>query len=112
MVVGNFAVLVKKPLQEIKGILDSGLHQAYKAVDNIKVQTYWQIGERIVREELKYKDRADYGVFLIENLSNDLDFRKRRLQEIIQFVRLYPIAHYCFMVDVINVKGLYAGILK
>ena len=78
-------------LQEIKGILDSGLHQAYKAVDNIKVQTYWQIGERIIREELKYKDRADYGVFLIENLSNDLDFRKRRLQEIIQFVRLYPI---------------------
>ncbi|KPA16069.1 protein containing DUF1016 [Candidatus Magnetomorum sp. HK-1] len=78
-------------LQEVKGILDTGLHKVYKAVDNIKVQTYWQVGERIVREELKHKDRADYGGYLIENLAKDLGFRKRRLQEIIQFFRTYPI---------------------
>ncbi len=40
-------------LQEIRSILDKGLYQAYKAVDNIRVQAYWQIGERIVREELR-----------------------------------------------------------
>ncbi|MBT5022661.1 DUF1016 domain-containing protein, partial [Candidatus Woesearchaeota archaeon] len=42
-------------------MLNKGLYKAYKAVDNLKVQTYWQIGERIVREELKYEDRAGYG---------------------------------------------------
>jgi len=28
-------------LQELRGIIAKGQHQAYKAVDNIKVQTYW-----------------------------------------------------------------------
>ena len=46
-------------LQELQSILSKGLYKAYKAVDNIKVQTYWQLGERIVREELAHKERAD-----------------------------------------------------
>ena len=46
-------------LKDIKSILQQGLSKAYKAVDNLKVQTYWQIGERIIREELEHKDRAD-----------------------------------------------------
>jgi len=33
---------------DIKFLLDKAKAQAYKAVDNIRVQTYWQIGERIV----------------------------------------------------------------
>ena len=37
----NYKVLV----QELKGILNQGLYTAYKAVDNLKVQTYWQLGE-------------------------------------------------------------------
>jgi hypothetical protein len=48
-------------LTELKSILAQSRYQAYKAVDNIRVQTYWQIGDRIVREELKHKDRAGYG---------------------------------------------------
>ena len=49
----------------------------YKAVDNIKVQTYWQLCEGIVREELKHKERADYGLYLINNLDLDLNIPKR-----------------------------------
>ncbi|NOQ55723.1 MAG: hypothetical protein GQ477_02850 [Nanohaloarchaea archaeon] len=44
---------------DIYSILYQGLSKAYKAVDNLKVQTYWQIGERIAREELKHKEGAD-----------------------------------------------------
>ncbi|MEA2004622.1 MAG: hypothetical protein U9O53_06770 [archaeon] len=44
-------------LADIDSILHQGLSKAYKAVDNLKVQTYWQIGERIVREELRHKER-------------------------------------------------------
>ncbi len=52
-------------LGEIKSIISKGQYTAYKAVDNIKVQTYWQIGERIVREESKHKERADYGKYFV-----------------------------------------------
>ena len=78
-------------LQELQSILTKGQYTAYKAVDNIKVQTYWQLGERIAREELKYEDRADYGKYLVQNLSVDLNIRKRRLHEIIQFYQAFPI---------------------
>lgn len=39
------------------------LAKAYKAIDNLKVQTYWQIEERVVREELRHKERADHSCF-------------------------------------------------
>ena len=101
-------------LQELKSILNTGLYSAYKTVDNIKVQTYWQIGERIVREELKNKDRADYGKYLVDSLAVDLNFKKPRLYEIIQFYRTYPIVralhgqlswyHYLELIKVKNEK--------
>jgi predicted nuclease of restriction endonuclease-like (RecB) superfamily len=81
----------KNLLHELKSILDKGLYKAYKAVDNIKAQTYWQIGERIAREELKHKKRAGYGKSLIKNLAVDLDFKRQRLYEIVKFYRTYPI---------------------
>ena len=34
-------------LDELKSIIAQGQYQAYKAVDNIKVQTYWQLGSEI-----------------------------------------------------------------
>jgi len=37
------------------GLLEKAKYNAYKAVDNLRVQTYWQIGERIVREELQHQ---------------------------------------------------------
>ena len=82
-------------LREIQGLLEKGLHKTYKAVDNIKVQTYWQIGERIVREELEHKSRAEYGKFLIKNLAKDLNFSRRLLYEIVKFYNSYPIMHKC-----------------
>ncbi len=81
----------KQLLNDVKSILQKGLSKAYKAVDNIKVQTYWQIGERIVREELQQKDRADYGKKIIDSLSKDLKIDRRLFYRIVKFYRLYPI---------------------
>lgn len=78
-------------LKDIKSILQQGLSKAYKAVDNLKVQTYWQVGERIVREEFIHKERADYGKSLIKNLVNDLGIAERNLHNSIRFYRIYPI---------------------
>jgi len=78
-------------LNDIRFLLEKAKAQAYKAVDNIRVQTYWQIGERIVREELQHKERADYGKKLIVNLAKDLGFTRQILSRIVQFYREYPI---------------------
>jgi len=101
-------------LQELRSIMSKGLYKAYKAIDNIKVQTYWQIGERIVREELKHQDRADYGKYLVENLAIDLTIKKRRLYEIVRFYRHYEIvrtvsaqlawSHYLELIEVEDAK--------
>lgn len=81
----------KELLQDLKSLLTTAQYQAYKAVDNLRVQTYWQIGERIVREELQHKERAGYGEYLIGRLAPDLGFSKANLHNIVLFYRTYPI---------------------
>lgn len=77
-------------LNGLKSLLDRAKYQAYKAIDNILVQTYWQIGERVAREELKHQDRADYGKHLIERLADDLVFSRTVFYKIVQFYKTYP----------------------
>jgi hypothetical protein len=101
-------------LDELKSIIAKGQYQAYKAVDNIKVLTSMQLGERIVREELKHKSRAEYGQYLVENLTVDLNIKKRILCRIIQFYRLYENvstlstqlswSHYVELIEIENDK--------
>ena len=78
-------------LQDIKSLLEKAKYRAYKAVDNLRVQTYWQIGERIVRGELQHRERADYGERVIERLASDLDIAKRNVHNIVRLYRVYPI---------------------
>ncbi|MEA3514368.1 MAG: PDDEXK nuclease domain-containing protein [Nanoarchaeota archaeon] len=98
-------------LKDIKSIMQKGLVKAYKAVDNIKVQTYWQVGERIVREEID-NDRADYGQEIIKKISIDLKIHERTLYRILKFYRTYPIlttvlselswSHYLLLMEIDN----------
>jgi len=78
-------------LSDIRSLLQKARYRAYKAIDNLRVQTYWQIGERIVREELRYRERADYGQKLIEELAVDLNLERSLLFRIVQFYKTYPI---------------------
>ena len=78
-------------LGDIRSILKKGVSKAYKAVNNLRVQTYWQIGERIVRDELEHKGRADYGKQIIEKLAIDLEFSRATMFSIVAFYRTYPI---------------------
>lgn len=78
-------------LNDIRFLLEKAKAQAYKAVDNIRIQTYWQIGERIIREELQHKERANYGEELIKSLANDLGFGKVNLHYMVRFYKTYPI---------------------
>jgi len=107
----------KNLLQELQSIISKGKNNVYKAVDNILVETRWQMGERIVREELKYKDKADYGEYLIKKLAIDLGVKKQRLSEVIRFYNCYPIVrslsgqlswkHYTVLISINNEKERY-----
>jgi len=78
-------------LGEVRGLLQTARDRAYKAVDNIKVQAYWQIGERLVRAELDHKDRADYGARVVDFLARDLGLARSTLFRIVRFYRAYPV---------------------
>ncbi len=88
---------VKKLYSEISNILLSARSKAYSAINFAMVQSYWQIGKLITEEELSGKDRADYGKYVMKELSNRLSssfgkgFDERELRRICQFYRCFPI---------------------
>jgi len=81
---------------EIATILHKTRETAYKAVNTMMVQTNWQIGKRIVEQEQKGKSRADYGDYLIVNLSRYLTdtlgkgFSEANIRNFRQFYLSFP----------------------
>lgn len=81
---------------EIKDILANAREKAYSAVNFAMVEAYWLIGKRIVEEEQKGKERADYGEYLIKNLSVELKnvlgkgFSVANLKNFRQFYIIFP----------------------
>lgn len=68
----SIAVYDTKFFSEIKQIINQARQKAYAEINAAMVEAYWQIGERIVVQEQKGKNRADYGSQLIIALSADL----------------------------------------
>ena len=83
-------------VSDIKNIISSARNSAIKSVDFERVKMYWKLGERIFVEEQDGKDRAEYGSFLIRNLSASIEpefgsgFSYRQLAFCRQFYRTYP----------------------
>jgi predicted nuclease of restriction endonuclease-like (RecB) superfamily len=57
---------------DIRRILGEARRQAYAAANFAMVEAYWKIGRRIVEEELAGQQRAEYGLYLIRELSRQL----------------------------------------
>lgn len=80
-------------------IIENARSNAVRSVDFCRVQMYWNLGRRIFEEEQQGKERADYGTYLIKNLSKRLKpdygsgFSVRQLEQSRQFYRTYPIAN-------------------
>ncbi len=81
---------------EVRAILAQARQQAYAAVNTAMIEAYWQIGKRIVEEEQQGQDRADYGAFLIKELSKALSqefgkgFAIANLKNFRQFYLTFP----------------------
>lgn len=88
---------IRRLYADIYSVLTTARSKVYTAVNFSMVQSYWQIGKLITDEELGGKQRADYGKYLMKELSQRLtqDFGKgfdeRELRKICQFYRCFPI---------------------
>ncbi len=83
----------------VREIIENARVQATRSVDFHRVLMYWEIGRSIQEEVQQGKERPDYGVFLIRNLSRQLmpeygsGFSTRLLELSRQFYRVYPNAN-------------------
>jgi len=81
---------------EIRELLQKSRSIAYQAVNTVMVNTYWQIGKRIVEQEQHGQNRANYGDYLITNLSRYLSetfgkgFSEANLWNMRQFFLTFP----------------------
>jgi len=93
------ASISKKFVANIKEVIENAQHSAVRAVNQARVQMYWQIGQHIVEEEQQGKERAEYGAYIIKTLAKELDkdfgsgFSVRQLETCRQFYTMFPIAH-------------------
>lgn len=83
----------------IRTILQSARDNAYRHINFVMVEAYWNIGKQIVEDEQNGKDRAEYGSYLIKELSSRLtkDFGKgfttTNLKMMRQFYQAFPNSH-------------------
>jgi len=82
--------------ESVAEILRTARNNAYRNVNFIMVESYWNIGRRIVEEEQQGKERAEYGKYLIRDLSIRLQkefgkgFTENNLWYFRQFYLAYP----------------------
>lgn len=93
--VSNIQTLVN----DVKEIIDYAKEKVVRTVDNQRVTLYWNIGQRIFEEEQGGEERAEYGKYLLKNLSKEIEplygsgYSIRQLELMRQFYRTFPIAN-------------------
>lgn len=82
--------------QDIRKIIQEARQKAYRSVNFAMVSAYWNIGLLIVEEEQHGKERAEYGAYLVQNLSKKLTaefgkgFTEQNLRNFRQFYIKFP----------------------
>lgn len=83
--------------QAVSEVLRTARSNAYRAVNFAMVESYWHVGRMIVEEEQKGKERAEYGAFLIRDLSTSLSdefgkgFSEQSLWNMRRYYQCFPI---------------------
>jgi len=104
----------------IKQLMDQARNRVSREVNNILIQTYWEIGRIIVEDEQGNLERAEYGKKLIIDLSKRLTkeygkgFSKSNLFNMRNFYLTFPIfqtlsgklswSHYCELLSISDIK--------
>ncbi|MGL5123076.1 MAG: PDDEXK nuclease domain-containing protein [Fusobacteriaceae bacterium] len=83
----------------VKSILENGRAKAFKVVNTVMIESYWNIGKEIVEEEQRGENRAEYGKFVVESISKRLtkEFGKgysvSNIKYMRQFYLVFQISH-------------------
>ena len=83
-------------VSNIGAMLSDARKQLAVAVNNVLVETYWNIGKHIVEYEQNGNERAEYGSGLLNRLSRDLTekygrgFNRNNLQYMRKFYMTFP----------------------
>lgn len=81
--------------QDVRKILTEARQKTYQAINFAMVSAYWHVGKRILEEEQSGKKRAQYGTYLIKNLSERLicefgeGFTEQNLRNFRQFYSVF-----------------------
>lgn len=84
-------------INDIRAIINEARKHVVYTVNTAMVISYWEIGRRIVEEEQKGRNRAEYGKYIILNLAEALTtefgngFNERNLRLMRQFYHSFPI---------------------
>ena len=84
-----------KLVGDVRTLLSQARQATARAINTAMVTTYWMIGQRIVVEEQKGSDRADYGAYILKRLSKELTpefgngFSYANLKNMRQFYKTY-----------------------
>lgn len=87
----------EKFYSNVRTVIQEARAKAYRSVNFIMVEAYWNVGRLIVEEEQKGLKRAGYGDYLIVRLSEKLQgefasgFDERNLRNMRAFYRAFPI---------------------
>ncbi|MCK5492907.1 MAG: DUF1016 family protein, partial [Candidatus Omnitrophica bacterium] len=88
----------KRQVQDIGALLAEGRRQAFRKVNSILVETYWNIGRRIVEHEQQGEEKAEYGSRLLKDLAGDLkaEYGKGFSKSNIYLMRLFYLKYEKF----------------
>jgi hypothetical protein len=90
--------------KKISNLLNEARQKLIQTVNTTMVQSYFEIGRMIVEEEQNGKERADYGTFLLVELSRNLieefgkGFSITNLKQMRQF-------YLCYSNSIDSIKG-------
>lgn len=79
--------------QSVKEIIRQSREKVFRIANSTLLLTYWQIGQLIVEDEQKGKERAIYGASTLKNLSKKLTlgFDESNLRNMRSFYQAFPI---------------------
>ncbi|WP_017257799.1 PDDEXK nuclease domain-containing protein [Pedobacter arcticus] len=82
-------------LENIKQLLRDVQMKLVKQVNQVMVQTYFELGKQIVEQEQSGENGAEYGAFLLQELSNILktEFGKGYSKRNLELIRKFYIAY-------------------
>lgn len=92
----NELTIYQSVIDDVKGIISTGMESAYNATSRAMVLTYWNVGRRIVEQEQNGNQRAEYGTAMMDALAAELtkeygkSYSKRNLQYFRKFYQYFP----------------------